>query len=60
MSEERKLVTVIGGSPKHVNVGTIGHVDFGKTTLQCAIKCAINSGRGNKSDRKRKRQDRWR
>lgn len=25
----------------HVNVGTIGHVDHGKTTLTAAIKCAL-------------------
>ncbi|MFM2589421.1 hypothetical protein [Vibrio sp. TBV020] len=41
-----------------VNVGTIGHVDFGKTTLQAAINCAID-GRRNKSDRKRDRSGRW-
>ncbi|MGD9495794.1 MAG: elongation factor Tu [Armatimonadota bacterium] len=32
----------------HVNVGTIGHVDHGKTTLTSAItKCLHNSGEGN-------------
>ena len=31
----------------HVNVGTIGHVDHGKTTLTSAItKCLMNSGEG--------------
>ncbi|MDW2204293.1 hypothetical protein R7007_21730 [Vibrio sp. 1636] len=55
---EVKGVTVIGG-PK-VNVGTIAHVEFGKSTLQRAIRAGINSGRGNKSDRKRNRKDRWR
>ena len=31
----------------HVNVGTIGHVDHGKTTLTSAItKCLANSGEG--------------
>ncbi|AHI29881.1 elongation factor Tu [Marinobacter similis] len=27
----------IGGSPPHLNVGTIGHVDHGKTTLTAAL-----------------------
>ena len=31
----------------HVNVGTIGHVDHGKTTLTAAI--AHESGRGSES-----------
>lgn len=53
---EVKGVKVVGG-PK-VNVGTIAHVEFGKSTLQRAIRANINSGRGNKSDRKRNRQNR--
>ncbi|HGF5004102.1 TPA: hypothetical protein ACF334_004478 [Vibrio parahaemolyticus] len=53
-----KPVTIVGG-PK-VNVGTIAHVEFGKSTLQRAIRANINPGRGNKSDRKRNRKDRWR
>ena len=34
----------------HVNVGTIGHIDHGKTTLTSAItKCLTNAiGAGNK------------
>lgn len=55
---EVKPVTIVGG-PK-VNVGTIAHVEFGKSTLQRAIRASINPGRGNKSDRKRNRKDRWR
>jgi elongation factor Tu len=32
----------------HVNVGTIGHIDHGKTTLTSAItKCLSNTGRAN-------------
>ena len=31
----------------HVNVGTIGHVDHGKTTLTAAITCVLNNRLGN-------------
>jgi len=30
----------------HVNIGTIGHVDHGKTTLTAAISCALASFTG--------------
>jgi elongation factor Tu len=33
-------------SKTHVNIGTVGHVDHGKTTLTAALSCATNSGRG--------------
>ncbi|SFI37579.1 elongation factor Tu, partial [Tindallia magadiensis] len=29
-------------SKPHVNIGTIGHVDHGKTTLTAAITCVLN------------------
>lgn len=45
-------------SKRRVNVGTIGHVDYGKTTLSAVIRNAVR--RRNKSDRKRNRADRWR
>lgn len=48
---------------KHVNVGTIGHVDCGKSTLSKAIAqavCGDDGIRRNKSDRKRNRANRWR
>lgn len=49
---------------RRVNVGTIGHVDYGKTTLTAAIQNAVDKGylshtRTNKSDRKRNRKNRW-
>lgn len=31
----------------HVNVGTIGHVDHGKTTLTAAITCVLNNRHGD-------------
>ncbi|MEE9293229.1 MAG: GTP-binding protein, partial [Acidobacteriota bacterium] len=31
-------------SKPHVNVGTIGHVDHGKTTLTAAITQTLNKG----------------
>ena len=35
----------------HVNVGTIGHVDHGKTTLTAAItKCLSSKGLAEKTD----------
>lgn len=46
-------------SPR-VNVGTIGHIDFGKTALSSAVRSALHQSRGNKSDRKRNRRSRWR
>ncbi len=30
----------------HVNIGTIGHVDHGKTTLTAAITMALSAGPG--------------
>ncbi|XP_030759394.1 uncharacterized protein LOC115884835 [Sitophilus oryzae] len=35
--EAPKLAQKEGGDKKHVNIGTIGHVDHGKTTLTAAI-----------------------
>ncbi|MCS7196623.1 MAG: GTP-binding protein, partial [Aquificaceae bacterium] len=29
---------------EHVNVGTIGHVDHGKSTLTSAITCVLGAG----------------
>ncbi|MCI6610549.1 MAG: GTP-binding protein, partial [Ezakiella sp.] len=36
----------------HVNIGTIGHVDHGKTTLTAAITCVLanRSGHGEYVD----------
>ena len=31
----------------HVNIGTIGHVDHGKTTLTAAITKTLSLGNGN-------------
>ena len=31
----------------HVNIGTIGHVDHGKTTLTAAITKTLSLGQGN-------------
>ena len=33
----------------HVNVGTIGHVDHGKTTLTAAITTVLSKQAGNKT-----------
>ena len=33
----------------HVNVGTIGHVDHGKTTLTSAITTVLSKQSGNKT-----------
>ena len=33
----------------HVNVGTIGHVDHGKTTLTAAMTCSYNNARPTSS-----------
>jgi elongation factor Tu len=33
-------------SKTHVNIGTVGHVDHGKTTLTAALSCATSSGCG--------------
>ena len=30
----------------HINIGTIGHVDHGKTTLTAAISAALAAGKG--------------
>jgi elongation factor Tu len=35
----------------HVNIGTIGHVDHGKTTLTAAIIMALAAMRAKKDDR---------
>ena len=39
-------------SKPHVNIGTIGHVDHGKTTLTAAISAVLakGSGKGKKFD----------
>ena len=34
-------------SKPHVNVGTIGHVDHGKTTLTAAITSVLSGKNGN-------------
>ena len=34
----------------HVNIGTIGHVDHGKTTLTAAITMALAAGGGAKAN----------
>ena len=34
----------------HVNVGTIGHVDHGKTTLTAASNDRVGKGRESKGD----------
>ena len=34
-------------SKPHVNIGTIGHVDHGKTTLTAAITKTLSLGNGN-------------
>ena len=38
----------------HINIGTIGHVDHGKTTLTAAITTTLNArlGLGDKKKRK--------
>lgn len=35
-------------SKPHVNIGTIGHVDHGKTTLTAAISATLSKGKGGK------------
>ena len=37
-------------SKPHVNIGTIGHVDHGKTTLTAAISATLSRGAGKKFD----------
>ena len=37
-------------SKPHVNIGTIGHVDHGKTTLTAAISATLSRGTGKKFD----------
>ena len=37
-------------SKPHVNIGTIGHVDHGKTTLTAAISATLSGGAGKKFD----------
>jgi elongation factor Tu len=37
-------------SKPHVNIGTIGHVDHGKTTLTAAISATLSKGGGKKFD----------
>jgi len=39
-------------SKPHVNVGTIGHVDHGKTTLTAAILARLNKKGGIAQDKK--------
>ena len=36
-------------SKPHVNIGTIGHVDHGKTTLTAAITTVLSKQAGNKT-----------
>lgn len=38
-------------SKPHVNIGTIGHVDHGKTTLTAAITTVLGKKRLSKSSR---------
>ncbi len=38
-------------SKPHVNIGTIGHVDHGKTTLTAAITTALSKKNGGQSSR---------
>jgi elongation factor Tu len=50
MSEKLVLATSVTGEPKHsekvhINVGTIGHIDHGKTTLTAAI-LAVQAAKG--------------
>ncbi|GAT76989.1 elongation factor Tu, partial [Ehrlichia ruminantium] len=43
---------MVDGRKPHINVGTIGHVDHGKTTLTAALTTVLAkrlSGEGNKS-----------
>jgi len=42
------MAEVFDRSKPHVNVGTIGHVDHGKTTLTAAITACL-AGAGKKS-----------
>ena len=39
-------------SKPHVNIGTIGHVDHGKTTLTAAITMAMAAANGTSSGKK--------
>lgn len=38
-------------SKPHVNIGTIGHVDHGKTTLSAAISCCSIHKRSSRNER---------
>ena len=35
-------------SKPHVNVGTIGHIDHGKTTLTAAISAVLSKAKGDR------------
>ena len=41
----------------HVNIGTIGHVDHGKTTLTAAITTVLS--KSGKAESSRLRSNRW-
>jgi elongation factor Tu len=41
-SERKKMAAVFERTKPHINVGTIGHVDHGKTTLTAAILHVLN------------------
>ncbi|GAT77485.1 elongation factor Tu, partial [Ehrlichia ruminantium] len=46
------ILFMVDGRKPHINVGTIGHVDHGKTTLTAALTTVLAkrlSGEGNKS-----------
>ena len=38
-------------SKEHVNIGTIGHVDHGKTTLTAAISSVLSKSRTSRKNR---------
>ena len=40
----------------HINIGTIGHVDHGKTTLTAAITDLVKKSRSMRSTRPRKKK----
>lgn len=49
MTNQCALLSTYVRSKPHVNVGTIGHVDHGKTTLTAAITKVLSERGGGKS-----------
>ena len=43
-SWRRGLATAFDRSLPHLNIGTIGHVDHGKTTLTAVLPCCFKEG----------------